>query len=142
MNRQIIMYVLVGVAIAIVFFSVSLFVQLYKENPLPVSKIEKVTNAGQTPPPHYAIPANNEFEDSTKAPRPKQHAFGEALEKRRQIAVQVRAEIEASMNKQAAPATEGKQAETPQASPASISTKQSSDEVKKKAAAGEYFIHH
>ena len=142
MNRQIIMYVLVGVAIAIVFFSVSLFVQLYKENPLPVSKIEKVTNAGQTPPPHYAIPANNEFEDSTKAPRPKQHAFGEALEKRRQIAIQVRAEIEASMKAQAVPTAEKKQAETPRASPEPISTKQPSDTEQKKPEHEPYFIHH
>ena len=107
MNRQMIIYVLV--AIAIVFFSVLLFVQPHKENPLPVSKIEKVTAVEQAPPLHYAISANNELEDKTKAPRQKQQAFGEALEKRRQIAVQVRAEIEASMNKQAAPATEGKQ---------------------------------
>ena len=136
------MYVLIGVAIAIMFFSVILFVQRHKGNPLPVSKIEGVTKAEQTPPLNHAIPANNEPEDNLKAPRQKQHAFGEALEKRRQIAIQVRAKIEASMNEQAAPIAKKKQAETPQASPEPTSTKQTSDTEQKKSEHEPYLIHH
>jgi len=129
--NKLIVYALFVTAVAIVIFLALFFVAQHKEIPLPEPKIEGSPKAEAPPSPKYVIPpgsfpVNNEANNESMAPHPKEAAFGEALERKRRLAAQVRAEIEASMNGQTTGA----------------SAQQSSGEEQEKIDPEKVFIHH
>jgi len=133
--NKLIVYALFVVAVAIVIFLALFFVAQHKEIPPPEPKIEEALKKEAPPSPKYVIPpgsfpankeSNKELNNESMAPHPKESAFGEALEKKRRVAAQVRAEIVAAMNGQTTGA----------------STQQSSGKEQEKIDPAKVFIHH
>ena len=170
MNKQIIMYALLGAVAGIVIVSTVLFVQIYKENAASVPQIkEDIAITRQIPAqemgyqvPVNNVPTNDELKKIAETKQQGQRELAEVLEQRRQIAANVRAEIEASMNKETTPASEEKQAEstqtqftqtqstqaqstqtqTKQLTTAPNPTKRTSTTLPNSTRFGQYYIHH